>query len=423
MASPTGVRTAAVVTGIGAVSAFGWGIEALHAGLRAGATSIRPITRFDASAFPTAIAAQVPEPDRARTRGIEGWARMSLADRFAVSAAREAVARAGLPGDLSSRMAGVFFASSTGGMLESEIYYAWGRHDGIDRGPRHLLVSQQVNRPGEAVARDLSATGPVESVSSACASAALAIGLALEAVRDGEVEIALAGGADSLCRVTYAGFNALQAVDSRPCRPFRADRAGLSLGEGAAVLVIERPERAAARGARPLAVLLGAGASADAHHMTAPDPSGGGAARALALALDDAGCRPDEVGLVNAHGTGTPLNDVAEYRALVRVFGDGARSIPVLATKASVGHLLGCAGAIEAVATILALGDQRLQPVPGGGDSDPATPVRLAREATAVDCRIAVSLNLGFGGCNGALVLGRAGAEAGAERVLEERQR
>jgi 3-oxoacyl-[acyl-carrier-protein] synthase II len=307
----------------------------------------------------------------------------------------------------------VYFASSTGGMLESETYYATGRRAGFDRAARRLLAAQPVSRPGEAVARDLAATGPVESVSSACASATLAIGLALEAVRDGEVEIAIAGGADSLCRVTYAGFNALQAVDPEPCRPFRVDRRGLSLGEGAAVLVIERADRAAARGAHPLATLRGAGASADAHHMTAPDPTGAGAARALERALLEAGCRPDEVDLLNAHGTGTPLNDVAEYQALLKVFGAGARSIPVLATKASVGHLLGSAGAIEAVATILALGDQCLQPVPGGGDPDPAAPVRVARAGDPCACRVAVSLNMGFGGCNGALVLERAAPRAG----------
>jgi 3-oxoacyl-[acyl-carrier-protein] synthase II len=235
----------------------------------------------------------------------------------------------------------------------------------------------------------------------------LAIGRALEALRDGEVRIALAGGADSLCRVTYGGFGALRALDSAPCRPFRADRGGMSLGEGGAVLVLERLDVAAARGATPLAALCGAGASADAHHMTAPEPDGRGAAHAAQRALSDAGREPCEIDLLNAHGTGTPLNDLSEYRAMVRVFGARASSVPVVATKASVGHLLGAAGAIEAVATVLALSDQRMHATAGAGEIDPWAPVRLAPQTTSAEIGLALSLSLGFGGCNGALVFGR----------------
>jgi 3-oxoacyl-[acyl-carrier-protein] synthase II len=293
-------------------------------------------------------------------------------------------------------------------MFESEGIYA-----GLDARPFGRdsvlpLSAQPVSAPGDAVARALRVEGPVETVSSACSSAALAIALALEALRDGESEIALAGGSDSLCRVTYGGFNALRAVDERPCRPFRTERSGLSLGEGAGVVVLERLDHALERGAKPLAELLGAGVSADAHHMTAPHPKGRGAAAAFRAALEDADLRPDDVDFVNAHGTGTDLNDVAEYRALEEIFGSRVRNVPVTSTKASVGHLLGSAAAIEAIATVECLVHQCVHPTPGEGEVDPETPIRLARDRgiADVDLEIGVSLNLGFGGSNGALLFG-----------------
>jgi 3-oxoacyl-[acyl-carrier-protein] synthase II len=172
--------------------------------------------------------------------------------------------------------------------------------------------------------------------------------------------------------------------------------------------VLETLEAAAARGARPLGELAGAGASCDAHHMTAPDPDGGGAALALRRALEDAGLSAAAVDTINAHGTGTPLNDAAEYRALVAVFGERTGAIPLTATKGSIGHLLGSAGAIEAVATVLSLERQRVPPTPGGGAIDPELAVRLVRDRP-LDARleVAVSINLAFGGCNGALVFCR----------------
>jgi len=348
-----------------------------------------------------------------------------MADRFAVAAAVEAVRQAGLPlpfeslnGEPGVSCVGVFFGSSTGGMWEAEAFFqdflTMRRRSRL----RHL-ASHQVNAPGDALARHLGVTGPVWTFSSACASGALALGAALEAVRSGEVEVALAGGSDSLCQLTYAGFNALRSVDEGPCRPFRAGRAGMSIGEGAAVLVLEPLARVLARGAVPLAVLAGAGASCDAHHMTAPDPSGTGAAAALEAALGDAGFAPEEIDFVNAHGTGTPLNDAAEWNALQRVFGARAAELPVTATKALLGHLLGSAGAIEAVATVLCLRHGELHPVPSGEpaaslETPGADPVPVAlvldRPLPLPGARAAVSTSLAFGGSNAALVFSRYGA-------------
>jgi 3-oxoacyl-[acyl-carrier-protein] synthase II len=297
-------------------------------------------------------------------------------------------------------------------MLESEAYLEslFAVAAGGGRPPAgSLLASQQNNGPGDAVARDLGVGGPVQTISAACASGAIAIGEALHAVRRGEVDVAIAGGSDALCRLTYAGFNALRAVDERPCRPFRGDRAGLSLGEGSAVLVLESRERAEARGARPLAVASGEAATCDAHHMTSPQPDGAGAAAAIRGALADARVDPDAIDFVNAHGTGTPLNDAAECAALVAVFGDRTAELPVTSTKSLVGHLLGSAGALEAVATILCLLHGEVHPMPEDGRSDHDLPLRLVlgRPLRLTRARHALSTSLGFGGANAALVFAR----------------
>jgi 3-oxoacyl-[acyl-carrier-protein] synthase II len=272
-----------------------------------------------------------------------------------------------------------------------------------------LLASHQLSAPAETVARRMRVSGPVETISSACASAGLAIGEALNAVRSGEVDVALAGGADGLALTTYSGFNALRAIDEQPCRPFRADRSGMSLGEGGAVLVLEALEHAEARGARPLAEAAGAGSSCDATHMTAPHDAGLFAAEAMRAAIEDAGLTPDDIGYINAHATGTPLNDAAEFAAMRLVFGDRASTIPVEATKSVLGHLLGAAGAIEAVGTVLCLQSGDVHPTAGDGAVDPATPVNLVRDRArhVPDLHYAISSSLGFGGANAAVLFGR----------------
>lgn len=398
-----------VVTGLGAVTATGWGVPSLHAALRAGATAIGAFDRFDHAAQRTHVAGQVPPcPDDVRRRYPQ-WARLANSDRFALFAADEALEQAAL--GVCADRTGVFFGSSTAGLLETEQYFRELLRDSASRPRRGLLASHLVGTPAEAVARHLKITGPVETVSSACASGGLAIEQALRALREGEVNVAIAGGADCLCLTTYSGFNALRAVDANPCRPFRADRAGLSLGEGGAVLVLETLEHATARGAQPLAELLGAGSTCDAHHMTAPQAMGEWSSVALQRAVDDAGLDANDIHFANVHGTGTPLNDAAESAALQRSF--PGRAIPITATKGVVGHLLGTAGSVAAVATVLGLIDRSVFPTPGGGDPDPALPVDLVlSEPRALPgMRAGVSASFGFGGANAAVILGRWGAE------------
>jgi 3-oxoacyl-[acyl-carrier-protein] synthase II len=413
VAEPRDARV--VVTGIGAVSGYGVGVAALWEGLAGGRTAIREVTRFDVERHRTRFASEVPgtvEPP-----GLFRGA--SLADRFALAATAEALAGAGLaeilgerrergaPSDRCDPIIGVYFGCSTGGTWETERFYDGWTGERRHRTPLRLLLSQQTSAPGDTVARAVGATGPARTICSACASATLALGDALADLASGEVDVALAGGADALCQLTFAGFNSLRAVDPAACRPFRADREGMTIGEGAALLVLEREEDARARGARPLAWLLGAGASCDAHHMTAPDPSGQGVTRAIRAALADASVEPGRIDFVNAHGTGTPLNDAAEWAALAEVFGERAGRLPVTSTKGAVGHLLGSAGAIEAVATVLCLRERAVHPTPGGGEIDPQAPVDLVRERPRPipAGAVALSTNFAFGGSNAALVL------------------
>ncbi|MEM7168021.1 MAG: beta-ketoacyl-[acyl-carrier-protein] synthase family protein [Planctomycetota bacterium] len=394
------VKHRVVITGYGAVTAYGVGAERLWAGVCSGQPAIGPFDLFDASRQRTRLAGVVPG---AALRASDSPTD-SRSDTFAVAAAAEALARADLILD-SETDCGVFFGSSTGGMFEGEAFY-----DALPTaGPaaHRVLAHHQNNAPGDAVARRFGACGPLQTTSAACAAGAMALANAWFAIQEGEVEVALAGAADGLCQLTYAGFNALRAVDDRSCRPFRADRAGLSLGEGAGVLVLETQEHARRRGVTPRAVLSGVGSSCDAHHMTAPHPEGRGAVAALEEALAGAGLTAADIDFVNAHGTGTPLNDVAEWAALSRVLGARAGRVPVTSTKGSVGHLLGAAGAVEAIATIQCLERGMVHPTPGPGAPDPEAPVDLVRfePRPCPDARHAVSINLAFGGANGAVLL------------------
>ncbi|MEO8678360.1 MAG: beta-ketoacyl-[acyl-carrier-protein] synthase family protein [Vicinamibacterales bacterium] len=397
-----------VVTGLGAVSAAGWGVAALREAVRSGRTAIGPFDRFDHQAQRTHVAGQVPPWRPVKGRPIR-WNRWSNSDRFAVFSACEATAQAGLSPPLDNEAVGVFFGSSTAGLSDTEPFFEEMVRRPGSRPRRGVLASHLISAPAETVARHLGVRGPVETVSSACASGGLAIEQALRAIRNSEVDLALAGGAECLCLTTYSGFNALRAVDERPCRPFRSDRAGISLGEGGAVLVLESLAHARARGAMPLAEILGAGSTCDANHMTAPQADGEWAANAIRLAIVDAGLEPEAIDFINAHGTGTPLNDAAESAAMQRAFGARANKIPTTATKGVVGHLLAAAGSVAAIATILGLIDREVDPTPGGGETDPALAVDLALGAprSLPGMRAAVSVSLGFGGANAAVVFGR----------------
>jgi len=388
-----------VVTGIGAVSSLGATAESLWQNVTAGTRGINELSLFKTESHRTKLAAQV-DTDALP----EQFAHMSRADRFGCTATEAAVRN--VPGDLlQSGRTGVFFGSSTGALFEGERFLHKLLHN--KEGDLHSIVGLQNDGPGNAVAKQFRCGGPAITYSTACTSANVAIGAALDALHSGEVDVAIAGGADELCEITYAGFNSLRAIDAEPTRPFRKDRKGLLMGEGAGVLALERRSQAIARGATVLAELVSAGRSCDANHVSAPDPEGRGAIMAIRQALLEGNLSPEDITFINAHGTGTPHNDASESKALHAVFGDRTGSLPVTSTKSMVGHLLGAAGGIEAVLTVLSIHHHLLPPTAGDDPADAELGLDIVlHEARALPpINVGISTNLAFGGNNSVIVL------------------
>jgi 3-oxoacyl-[acyl-carrier-protein] synthase II len=389
------------VTGVGAISALATSARATFARLLAGERAIQPISLFDPGGTRCRIAAEV------RGLDVEAIAPRALAGRFtrsdalALIAAREALAEAGL-GETPGRL-GLAIGATTGGMFETE-------NDLIQNpdAPLPARAARLLSHPLSATAELFGSVLPgiVESstVCSACSSSAVALVRAAAMVREGTVERALAGGTDGLSRLTFVGFDSLGALDPEPCRPFDVSRRGLNLGEGAAFLVLERESAARARGAKILAFFSAGAVTAEAHHVTHPEPSGALAADLLRRALARAGLSPHDVGYVNAHGTGTQQNDAMEARALRAVFGDDVGSVAVSSSKAQLGHTLGAAGALEAAIAVLSL-ERGLAP-PTAGLLQPEDPLisHVAGAARAFSRHGVVSCSFGFGGTGSVLV-------------------
>ena len=380
------------ITGMGAISALGRGCDALWAAVEAGRDGIREVTRFDTGAFTAHLAAMVPGRDRDDPRD------PALCTDFALAAASEAWEQAGLADhDLDPRRVALVVGTSLGSYHAGIYQYA------------------------EDVARRLGAAGPRITVSTACSSSTNALGLARDLILEGAADVALAGGTDVLTPEIFAGFHALGVMSADKCAPFSLPL-GLTLGEGAGFVVLEPPARAEARGARSLATLLGYGLSGDAYHETAPEPTGTGVARAVGAALADAGVTSEQIGYVNAHGTGTAANDPAEQRALQRVLGARAAEVPVSSSKSYLGHAQGAAGILEVLVTILAMDRQVVPPTlhfsrPRHGCSMDAVGEARPR---AWSYSHAVCTNSAFGGANAAVVIGRAAAgEPGPARTRD----
>ncbi len=397
-----------VVTGLGVISAFGSGVEAFTEGLRRGRSAIQKLTLFDAGGCRSDLAGQAPEPPLPASLPLP--ARTSRPDRFGIAAGLCAVQQAGLsPEEL--RHAAVLFGTGCGGATETENYLRVLLQGGLP--PAGELIPHQPSSVTDLLARLLGAGGPRSTIMTACSSSAIAISQAKDLILLGRADVAVCGGAEGLCLLTTAGFSALRATSAEPCRPFDKDRKGLNLGEGAAVLVLESVEHARRRRARPLARLLGSGLSCDAHHMTAPHPQGEGALRAMRAACRDAGIAEAAIGYINAHGTGTPHNDAAEMAAVRGLLGERSAQVPVSSTKSLVGHTLGAAGAIEAVASVLSLMHGFLPPTANLETPDPAFGpashfdfVMGAAREQAVD--VVMSSSFAFGGNNAVLIFARA---------------
>ena len=389
------------VVGLGVVSALGMTTDEFWQGLMAGRCGIGPVGLFDTAAYRTHIGAEV--------RGLEPLShftkkelkRMSRCDVLGLIAAREAFLDSGLrisPGDAD--MIGVILGGGAGGMLSGESYRR-GLHERKKALCPSLLIPFSPSVTTDYVALEFGLRGPRSTVVTACSSSSTSIGYAADMIRRGDADVMLTGGSDAMCELTYSGFNSLRAVDEAPCRPFDKGRKGLSLGEGAAILVLEEMGRARARGARVYAELAGYGISGDAYHMTAPESSGDGAARAMAGALLDAGADTGDVDYINAHGTATRFNDIAETAAIRSVFGDRAYGIAISSIKSMIGHCLGAAGGLEAAATVLSVYNDFIPPTINYAEKDPQCDLDYTPgHARSLNVRLALSNSLAFGGNN-----------------------
>lgn len=398
-----------VVTGIGASSPIGGTAPDSWAALLAGASGTRTLD-YDWVAqhdLPVTFAAQAAVRADTVLERPEAK-RLDPSAQFALVAAREAWADAGEP-DVEPERLGVDFATGIGGLWT--LLDAWDTLR--EKGPRRVMPMTvpmlMPNAAAAAVSMHLNARAYARTVASACASSTESIVNAMEHLQLGLADVVIAGGAESAIHpLTMAAFSSMQALSKRnddpshASRPYSIDRDGFVMGEGAAALVLEREEDARARGAKIYAAVVGGGITADSYHITAPEPEGLGASRAVRLALEQAGATVDEVTHINAHATSTPTGDIAEYKALLSVFGDRVHQIPVSATKASTGHLLGGTGALEAVFTILALRDRQAPPTINISEQDPAIPLRVSGAAIPLGDgpQLAITNSFGFGGHN-----------------------
>jgi len=402
-------RRRVAVTGIGLISALGGTREAVWDSLVHGRCGVADVTLFDASGFRSRKAAEVQGYPRDPAFSDRSWRRLSRSDHIAVIAAREALEDAGLPdrGPSPDRI-GVVLGSGTGDLLRNEEWFVDARRDGIRRAPPSKVFDHFPNNPCDIVATSFGFEGLKSSVLSACSSGTVAIGYAADAIGWGQIDAALAGASDVLCRLTFSGFNALRLVDREPCRPFCRSRQGMNLGEAAAMLVLEELDQARRRGAHIYAEVAGYGVRCEAHHPTAPEPEGKAVASLIEDALRAARVPAGEVDHVNAHGTATPQNDQAEARGVRRVFGERARRLPVTSIKSMVGHCLAAAGAIEAATLALTIARGTIPPTVGFREPDPECDVDLvANEARSAPVSCGVSTSLAFGGNDAALVMRR----------------
>lgn len=405
-----------VITGLGAVTPLALNVAEMWDGLLAGRSGVTKITQFDASDLACQIAAEVKGFDPEKHINFKEARRMARVSQLAIAAAQEAMADAGIPIPVPEpERTGVLVGTAMGGYERADKAAFAYRQKGMRVVRPFDLISSLPNMPAYHVGFDIGAKGPLNTVVAACATGTQAIGEGAEWIRRGIADIVVAGGAEGL--VYYAalvGFIAMRGLSLRndepekASRPFDADRDGFVFGEGAGVLVLERLEHALARGAQIYAEVLGYASSADAFHVAAPDPEGAGAVRAMRWALQDAGLAHQDVDYVNAHGSSTQLNDEVETKALKSFFGEHAYRLAISSSKSMLGHLMGAAGAVEAIATALTIKHDIIHPTINLETPDPACDLdyvpNVARKAKV---NIALTNSFGLGGQNASLVLGK----------------
>ena len=402
-----------VVTGMGVISPVGNSLDEFWSSLINGETGIDQISSFDASEIRTQIAAEVDDfspadfgLDRKEARRMDKYA------QFAVAASNLAVEDSGLDVEEIAERVGVLVGSGIGGIETFEEQHERLMERGPNRVSPFLIPMMISNMAAGQVSIYTGAKGPCSSIVTACATGTHSIGEAFETIRRGDADAMIAGGTEaSITPTACAGFASMKAMSTRndepekASRPFDKERDGFVMGEGAGVLVMETLESAQARGADIYAEVVGYGASSDAHHITAPAPGGEGAARAMDMAIDKAGMSPEDVDYVNAHGTSTPANDKLETAAIKKTFGDYAQQLPVSSTKSMTGHLLGGAGGVEAIASVLSIKNNIIPPTVNYENEDPECDLDyVPNEARETEVSSALSNSLGFGGHNATLL-------------------
>jgi len=408
-------KTKVVITGLGVISPVGNTVGEMWESIRNGVCGIGRTTKFDPSRVDSKVSGEVKQFDVSRYVDPKEARRMALFTQYALAAAKQSWQDAGLAeGGADPERVGVFVGNGIGGKeVDDEGYQVL-----FNRGPGRLspmLIPKLIaNEAAGNISIALKAQAAVHTLVTACASGTDALGVAMDMIRAGRADIMVAGGTEAtITEYCVGGFCSMKALSTKyndtpekACRPFDAGRDGFIMGEGAAMLVLESEAHARARGARIYAELAGYGASGDAHHLTAPDPEAAGAIRAIRLALKDAGLAPEEIDYINAHGTSTPLNDPMETKAVKAVFGDHARKLKMSSTKSMTGHMLGAAGAIEALICTLAIRDGFYPPTINHTTPDPACDLDVVpNHGVNGPIRAALSTSLGFGGHNGVLVL------------------
>jgi 3-oxoacyl-[acyl-carrier-protein] synthase II len=414
-----------VVTGLGLISPLASGVEETWAKLIAGESGLGPITRFDASDLPARVVGEVPYGEAAGQFNPDTYIppkdqrKMDRFIHFAIAAATQAVTDAGwIPQDEQEKTrTGVMIGSGIGGLPEIE--------DGVllvkEKGPRRLspffIPACLINLASGHISMKYGFKGPNHAVVTACATGAHAIGDATDIIRRGDADVMVTGGAEgAICKIGIAGFAAARALSTgfnetptKASRPWDKARDGFVMGEGAGVVVLEEYEHAKKRGAKIYAEVVGYGLSGDAYHITSPEPEGDGGFRAMKMAFDKSGLQPADIDYINAHGTSTPMGDVIEVKAVKRLFGNAVSKVSMSSTKSSIGHLLGAAGAVEAIFSILAIRDNIAPPTlnlenPEDGCDIDLVPLKAKKRPI----NIALSNSFGFGGTNASIILKRA---------------
>lgn len=402
-----------VVTGLGVITPIGTGLSKFWDALTDGVSGIEKIEKFDVSEYSSQIAAEVKDFNPRDFFDVKSIRRMDKSTRFALASAIMAVEDSKI--DFSQEdpyRAGVVLGSGIGGMETLDVQF----RTLIDKGPKRvspLFIPMMIsNILAGQIGMQFKIKGPNMVITTACASATHAIGVAYRLIREGEVDVVVSGGSEAaITPLALAGFCSMKALSTRnddplkASRPFDKERDGFVMGEGGGVLILEELEHARKRGAKIYGEIIGFGMTADAHHITAPDPEGEGAKKAMEFALNDAKIAPYQVDYINAHGTSTPLNDKLETLAIKKLFGDHAYKLAVSSNKSMIGHLLGAAGAVEGIATLLTLKNGVIPPTINYENPDPECDLDYVPNKKRVqDVAIALSNSFGFGGHNASLV-------------------